>query len=86
MRYPRFILCDCMEDKGMIPERSGRFQRAIVELSKAASVQHQIIFTTSMIDATLDIDEYCIGPDYRDGVKTLRIKDSAPTYLQGTII
>lgn len=70
-RYPRFILCDNMEDKGMKPERSQNFQRAVVALSQASGVEHQIIFTTSMIDPSLDKPEFCIGPNYVNNLKTL---------------
>jgi hypothetical protein len=73
-RSPRFLLCDNIEDKGMTTERSQNFQRHIVAMSKAAKVEHQIIFTTSMIDPSLDNAEYCIGPNYKDGHKTLNIK------------
>lgn len=73
-RYPRFLLCDNIEDKGMTTERSQNFQRHVVAMSKAAKVEHQIIFTTSMIDPSLDNTEYCIGPNYKDGHKTLSIK------------
>lgn len=73
-RYPRFLLCDNIEDKGMTVERSQNFQRHVVAMSKAAKVEHQIIFTTSMIDPSLDNAEYCIGPNYKDGHKTLNIK------------
>ena len=73
-RYPRFLLCDNIEDKGMTMERSRNFQRHVVAMSKKANVEHQIIFTTSMIDPTLDTPEFCIGPNYVDGHKTLNIK------------
>lgn len=62
MCYPRFILCDNTEDKGMQPERSQAFQRKIAELSRVFSkTEHQIILTTSMIADDLNIPEYCIG-------------------------
>jgi len=71
MRYPRFILCDNIEDKGMEEVRSRNFQRLIADISNKIPVAHQIIFTTSMIDASLDTDTYCIGTAYDDTHHTL---------------
>lgn len=71
-RYPRLILCDNMEDKGMEEERSRNFQRVIVNLSKRFDVAHQIIFTTSMIDPGLNTPESCIGSYYDQDNKSLR--------------
>ena len=74
--YPRLIVCDNIEDKGMTAERSRNFQRNILGLSKEAKTEHQIIFTTSMVDPSLDMPEYTIGPNYVGGVKTLDIAPS----------
>lgn len=71
-RYPRFILCDNMEDKGMEEGRSHNFQRKIVALSQAASQPHQMIFTTSMIAPELDNSEFCVGEKYTQASKSLR--------------
>ena len=71
MRYPRFILSDCIEDKGMVPARSGNFQRIVSVLSSESQVRHQIIFTTSMIDPSLEGTHLCVGPPYIGGRKTL---------------
>jgi len=74
MRYPRFILCDNIEDKGMREERSHNFQRNVVDLANSfGDVQFQIIFTTSMIDQTLDIPSYTIGEYYLPTRKSLDI-------------
>jgi hypothetical protein len=70
-RYPRFIVCDNMEDKGMKPQRSQNFQRAVVARSQTSAVEHQIIYTTSMIDPILEKAEFCIGPNYINDVRTL---------------
>ncbi len=72
-RYPRLIICDNMEDKGMESERSQNFQRVIVSLSTRAVVTHQIIFTTSMIDSALDRSELCVGPHYNQNAKSLSL-------------
>lgn len=70
-RYPRFLLCDNVEDKGMEESRSRNFQKLIVEFSKKCSVRHQIIFTTSMIDPSLNTPDLCVGPQYSEGHKSL---------------
>ena len=61
MRYPRFLLCDNMEDKGMEQARSHNFQRIVVERSRRAEAAHQIIFTTSMLNPELDVDEFVVA-------------------------
>ena len=53
-RYPRFILCDNTEDKGMEEPRSQNFQKTILELSNQFDIEHQIILTTSMIDEEMN--------------------------------
>jgi len=76
MRYPRFILCDNMEDKGMEKERTQNFQEIITELSNEylnKGKSHQIIFTTSMISDNLNNTEYCVGEYYDTDNKTLKI-------------
>lgn len=71
--YPRFLLMDNIEDKGMEEERSQLFQREIVKLSNSLDVEHQIIFTTSMIDSDLNHSEYCVGDFYNMHNKTLKV-------------
>ena len=76
MRYPRFILCDNMEDKGMEKERTQNFQEIITNMSDSyllKGVKHQIIFTTSMISDKLNNTNYCIGDFYTTDNKTLKI-------------
>lgn len=76
MRYPRFILCDNMEDKGMEKERTQNFQEIITNLSDeylSKGKDHQIIFTTSMISDKLNNSKYCVGEYYGTDNKTLRI-------------
>ena len=72
-RYPRFLLMDNIEDKGMTEARSQNFQRMIVKLSKIVKAEHQIIFTTSMIDPSLDVPEYTVGDKYDFNNKSLRL-------------
>lgn len=71
-RYPRMIICDNMEDKGMEEKRSQNFQRLIVNLSQKSDVKHQIIFTTSMIDPDLNKSNLCVGHEYNLERKALK--------------
>jgi len=72
-RYPRFILCDNMEDKGMEKVRTQNFQNLITSMSERFSKDHQIIFTTSMIADELNDTSYCIGENYDRNNKTLKV-------------
>lgn len=71
--YPRFLLMDNVEDKGMEPERSHTFQNEIIRASNELTVAHQIIFTTSMIDEMLNDSIYCVGEFYTDENKSLKL-------------
>lgn len=71
-RYPRFILCDNMEDKGMEKERTQNFQNIIVRLSSQFKGNYQLIFTTSMISEALNTEQYCRGEYYTEKSKTLK--------------
>jgi len=70
-RFPRFILCDNIEDGGMTEPRSKNFQKVIAAMSEQASKPFQIIFSTSMIDESLDNTPYCVGPYYTRSNKSL---------------
>ena len=72
-RYPRFLLLDNIEDKGMTEARSRNFQQIVVEISNNINIDHQIIFTTSMIHPELDNDNYTIGDKYDFAHKSLRV-------------
>ncbi len=72
-RYPRFIICDNMEDKGMEKERTQNFQNVITSMSNRFGKNHQIIFTTSMISDELNNSEYCVGESYDRNNKTLKV-------------
>ncbi|MCG8332310.1 MAG: hypothetical protein MI974_31780 [Chitinophagales bacterium] len=72
-RYPRFILCDNIEDKGMEEIRSQNFQKIIYKLSTNSSVRHQIIMTTSMVDEELNQnDSITVGDFYTENNKSLK--------------
>lgn len=70
--HPRFLLIDNVEDKGMEDKRSHNFQDIIVQTSRNAQLKHQIIFTTSTINPTLNADEFTIGPEYTHIHRTLQ--------------
>lgn len=53
--------------------RSQNLQKMIIEESEKIEVKYQIIFTTSMIDLSLNNDKYCIGEFYTPKNKTLKI-------------
>ena len=72
-RYPRFILCDNMEDKGMEKIRTQNFQNLITTMSDRYGSEHQIIFSTSMISDELNNKPYCVGEEYDKMNKTLKI-------------
>jgi hypothetical protein len=75
MNYPRFIICDNIEDKGMEAERSHNFQLCLFEKSQQFDqVDHQMIITTSMIEPSLNKDEICIGEYYTNESKSLKFE------------
>lgn len=71
--HPKFLLMDNIEDKGMEQERSHNYQRLIVRESQKAKFPHQIIFTTSMMDPTLEKSGLTVGPKYTRQKKTLAL-------------
>ena len=62
--HPRFLLFDNIEDKGMQEERCHLFQKLIVEYATAFEAPFQIIFTTSMMNPALELQDYVVGPAY----------------------
>lgn len=71
--HPRFVLFDNIEDKGMEQARSHKFQEIIVGASERTEMQHQIIFTTSMLNPALSDTKYVIGPHYTLQDQTLKL-------------
>lgn len=71
--HPRFLLLDNIEDKGMEMIRSQLFQRLIVERATELTLPYQVIFTTSMMNPTLELQEYVIGPAYTEDNRTLNL-------------
>jgi AAA domain len=76
-KYPRFLLMDNVEDKGMTQARSQNFQQKIVEISASLPAEHQIIFTTSMVSPDLDGSDLVVGDHYRFDHKSLRFTEYA---------
>lgn len=73
MRFPRFIFCDNMEDKGIEPARAHNFQKVLVDMAAEHTINsYQLIYTTSHILKELDIPEYCVGEFYTETNKSLK--------------
>ena len=87
MMFPRLMLSDNMEDKGLEEDRSRNFQRILVqhlnqiEAEKHRNLEHgtlslepsyQVIFATSMIAPELDKTEYTVGEFYTKDNKSLK--------------
>lgn len=73
--HPSFVLFDNIEDKGMEEVRSHLFQRLIVERATEIESPYQVIFTTSMMNPELELDDYVIGPKYTSQARTLDLLD-----------
>ena len=72
-RYPRFVLFDNIEDKGMTPKRSHNFQQRVVNFSNEKDVKKQVILTTSMFNEDLSGNYRLVGPEYTSDNKTLNL-------------
>ena len=74
MLYPRLLLSDNMEDKGLEQGRAEKFQRTVVRLLKEyeAVPDYQLIFATSMIAPELNTEEYVVGDYYSEDNKSLK--------------
>lgn len=71
--HPMFVLLDNIEDKGMETERSHLFQKILVDRATEMEHPYQIIFTTSMMNPSLDLEDYTIGPSYTKKQKSLNL-------------
>jgi uncharacterized Zn finger protein (UPF0148 family) len=71
--HPRFLLLDNIEDKGMEVERSHLFQRLVVEHATEIKIPYQVIYTTSMMNPDLELDDYTIGPHYNHEKRSLNL-------------
>lgn len=77
MRYPRFLLLDNVEDKGMVDPRVKNFQMAIADLINQEKEAHQIIMSTSTLNPDLEGKGYIVGQYYTKRNRTLRILGGA---------
>ena len=84
MKYPRLLLSDNMEDKGLEPERGMNFQRTVVNVLKEFTSKnlepgssnlepgYQLIFATSFVVDDLNKPEYTVGDFYTQDNKSLK--------------
>lgn len=72
-RYPRFLIMDTIEDKGIEPERSHNFQMIMKEVSEGAKVDHQLIYATSMIAPELENSKYVVDRYYTHEKRSLAL-------------
>ena len=73
MRDPRFCMIDTLENMGVEAIRSQNFQKQIRRVSKAAGVEHQIIFATAMLTDELNKPEYTVGRHYTRDAPSLAL-------------
>lgn len=73
MNFPRFLVLDNVEDKGMVGDRVRHFQKTMADLINPHKDRCQVIITTSTLNPTLDNPEYVVGPAYSKANRTLRI-------------
>jgi len=73
MRYPRFILADNMEDKGIEEKRAQNFQKILIERLKDFDPStFQVIYTTSYITEELDKSDMVVGKFHTVANRTLQ--------------
>jgi hypothetical protein len=72
-RFPRILMLDGLEDKGMEVERIHHFQELIAEYSEASPVQHQLIFTAQTLAPELIAKGVVRGERYTHDRKALRL-------------
>ena len=77
MRLPRFMMLDGIEDGGMELLRSHRLQETIVNECSNFTCDFQIIFATSQIAPSLDIDAFVVARSFSKERRSLDILPSA---------
>lgn len=73
MRYPRFLIADNMEDKGIEEIRAQNFQKIVIDrLKKFDPNSYQLIFTTSYITDELNKSDLVVGDFYTKENRSLK--------------
>ncbi|WP_367209930.1 hypothetical protein [Sphingobacterium sp. R2] len=73
MRYPRLLIGDNMEDKGIEEERAQNFQKIVIERLKSFDPNsYQLIFTTSYISSELENSDLVVGDFYKKDNRSLK--------------
>ena len=80
MKFPKFLIQDNGEDKGMVGDRVRHFQAMMADWSDSVTEAHQIILTTSTLNPELDTEEYIVGEKYSKENRTLNF-DSPPDHV-----
>ena len=76
-RFPRLLILDAIEDKGLEEERIHNFHELVKEYSENATAQHQIILTSQTLADSLQDEKYIIDKRYLKGDHSL----SFPTLM-----
>ncbi|WP_068300887.1 hypothetical protein [Kordiimonas lacus] len=74
MYFPRFMILDNIEDKGVREVRSQNFQNIVAEISENSDVDHQIIITTATISPELDNPKYTVGELYSTENRSIKLE------------
>ena len=86
MYFPRFMVLDNIEDKGVREVRSHNFQNIVADISDNSNVDHQIIITTATISPKLDNHRYTVGELYSTDNRSIKLEGiPAPEAQEGTI-
>ncbi|PLX93331.1 MAG: hypothetical protein C0620_07745 [Desulfuromonas sp.] len=73
MKFPRLLLLDNVEDKGMVTDRIHNYQKIIADFCAEQDADHQIIITTSSLNEELDTPKYTVGDSYTKEHRSLRL-------------
>lgn len=75
VRIPNFAILDCMEDKGMLPERAHQIQNAMLDqLEQYDRDSYQLIIATSMPSDRLLDQKYIVGNFMKKGQHAIDIQ------------